>query len=234
MKINALMAIGLILPALALGPVGCETMKEHKIASGAVIGGATGALAGGVIGHQTGNKTAGALIGAATGAAIGGGIGWYLDRQEEKFRKIEDVEVIRTESAPPVSTETLQTEARPVEHLTLRMNNEVLFAQGAASLTAEGTQKVAQIAQVLRDYPDALVIVRGYASSEGRDDYNLGLSQARADMVKNTLIANKVSPARITSIGMGESNPIASNDTETGRIQNRRVEIEVFPPEDVK
>ena len=234
MKIKSLMAIGALLPALLMGPAGCETMKEHKVASGAVIGGATGALAGGVIGHQTGNKTAGALIGAAAGAAIGGGIGWYLDKQEEKFKKIENVEVVRSETAPPVTTDTQQTAAKPVEHLTLRMNNEVLFEKGAASLTAAGTQKIAEIAQVLHDYPDALVIVRGYASSEGRDDYNLGLSQARADMVKNTLIANKVTPSRITAIGMGESNPIASNDTETGRVQNRRVEIEVFPPEDVK
>ena len=230
----------LFLPLLLGGLIGCQTMSENKIASGAAIGGVTGALAGGVIGHQSGHATEGALIGAAAGAAVGSGVGWVLDRQAKKFDEIEDVEVeTYEESSGDTGTysqggETGGAVEPEPAHLTLRMDSEVLFEKGSSQIKPEGSQKLAEIAQVLRDYPDSKIMVKGYTSSEGGDAFNQDLSQRRADVVRNHLIANKVAPGRITAIGMGSSNPIASNDTEIGRMQNRRVEIDVFPSEEVR
>lgn len=218
-----------LIPTLALGTIGCETAKKHKTATGATVGALAGAAAGAAIGHQSGNRTEGALIGAAAGAAMGGGIGYYLSRQEKEFDKIEDVDVDSYEAEPATATEPAQP-----AHLTLRLDDQVLFEKGSAALTAQGTQKIAEVAQVLREYPESEVIVKGYTSSEGDEQYNLQLSRDRAAVVADTLVANKVNPARITAIGLGESNPIASNETEAGRAMNRRVEIEVFPTEEVR
>ena len=224
MKLKSCLIVVALLPALLMGPLGCETMSEHKIVSGAAIGTAAGALAGGIIGHQTGNRTAGALIGAAAGAALGTGIGYYLDRQAKKFEQIEDVQVEKVPQAQ--APETGRT--RP-EHLTLRLSNQVLFERGSSALAPRGTDKMQEIANILKEYPDSNVIIKGYTSSEGDDASNTALSQRRADAVKNTLISFSVNPARMQAVGLGESNPIADNATEAGKAQNRRVEIEVYP-----
>ncbi|HOE96997.1 MAG TPA: OmpA family protein [Candidatus Sumerlaeota bacterium] len=228
-----LLAAGLILPT------GCETMSEHKVASGAAIGAATGAVAGGIIGHQSGNKETGALIGAGVGALAGAGIGYALDRQADDFDKIEEVEVERHPAEDYKEEDyeeggAYEEEEPPVEHLTLRISSEVLFDKDSATLTPRGKQKVAEVAAVLLEYPDSDVLVKGYASSEGAEAYNLELSERRAKAVQNELIANRVSASRIQAIGFGEADPIASNETEAGRALNRRVEIDVYPRGEVQ
>lgn len=239
MKIKRLMVTLLALPVLLLGPIGCQTMQEHKIATGSAIGAGAGALLGGVIGHQSGHTEGGALIGAATGALLGGGVGYILDRQAKQFQAIRDLQVEKVPAGPEVVAPPPAPNAPPVqeqrpEHLTLKMQSEMLFQRGSSALTPEGTQKLAQIADTLRQYPDSDVIVKGYTSIEGGDALNMNLSQARASVVKNTLVAYRVAPERITAIGMGSSNPIANNDSEVGRMQNRRVEIDVFPRGEVR
>ncbi|OPZ09010.1 MAG: putative lipoprotein YiaD precursor [candidate division BRC1 bacterium ADurb.BinA292] len=101
-------------------------------------------------------------------------------------------------------------------------------------MTPRGKQKVAEVAAVLLEYPDSDVLVKGYASSEGAEAYNLELSERRAKAVQNELIANRVSASRIQAIGFGEADPIASNETEAGRALNRRVEIDVYPRGEVQ
>ena len=208
-------------PVILMGLTGCQTMKEHKKTTGAVLGAATGAAAGAVIGHQSGNRTEGALIGAAAGAAIGTGVGALLSRQAEQLEKIEDVEV-----------QTDQTAGN--EHLVVRMSSEVLFEKSSSALKPQGLSRLAEIAVVLRESPESRVIIKGYASAEGEDEYNMKLSQRRADSVRNALIGERVAQSRISALGMGESNPIAGNDTEAGRASNRRVEIEVFPGSEIR
>ncbi|MEN6626351.1 MAG: OmpA family protein [Candidatus Sumerlaeia bacterium] len=218
-------------PAMLLGPLGCETMQEHKRTTiGTATGAAVGGLAGGIIGHQSGHKGAGVAIGAATGALIGGGIGYALDRRAaDRLRQIQGVDVQVNQEAKTDTGETVP------QRMTLRVSNEVLFERGSAALSPEGSRKIAEIAAVIRDYPDTSVNVRGYASSEGGDEYNLQLSQRRASAVADTLVANKVDQRRLAQVtGLGESNPIGDNSTEAGRAMNRRVEIEVFPTADIK
>lgn len=239
MKIFSAM-LSLILLASAFAVTGCETMREHKVASGAVIGTAAGAAAGAAIGGK-GDRLEGALIGGAAGAAIGTGVGYYLDRHAKRYERVQGVEVVKvpqqtTEPLPPSPsyaeagrTDPLPTTTAP-PHLTLRISNEVLFAKDSSVLRAEGVDKIRQIAEILNEDSTARVVVKGFASSEGSDSYNLRLSQDRATMVKNQLIADgNVAESRITALGFGESSPIADNSTEAGRARNRRVEIDVIP-----
>jgi len=212
----------IIVAAMILSTFGCATMKEHKVASGAVIGGVVGAAAGAAI--DSDNRGRGAAIGAGVGAAAGAGVGYLLARQAARYDKIDGVDVTKV---PEEKNEVGQV-VEP-EHLNLKISTDVLFSQNSSALTTTGSEKLADVAAVLKDYPDNRVVVIGYTSDEGTDAYNMDLSSRRAAVVKNELIRRGVSSHRIEAIGMGESNPVADNDTEWGRSQNRRVEIEVFP-----
>lgn len=236
------------LAALTGGITGCQTASEHRTETGAIVGGVLGATAGALIDDD--NRWRGGAIGAAAGAAVGGGIGYVLDKQKESFDRIEDLEAekrsvpVYYEAAEPPSEAVPVGAAPPVappvpsaettEALTLTMSSELLFERGSSAISQQGAMKIGEIANVLRQYPDSFVIVKGYTSSEGEDSYNLQLSQRRAEMVKNQLVANRIDASRITALGMGESMPVASNETEAGRIQNRRVEIDVIPRGDVR
>lgn len=239
MKTKGLLITLALAPALLLGPVGCETMQEHKIASGAAIGTLAGAGVGALIGSHGGNAGKGALIGAAAGGLLGTGVGYYLDRQAKQLQQIQGVEVEKApagpvEVAPPPVPDAPAPVRQAPEHLSLKMNSELLFQRGSSALTPQGTQKLAEIAATLAQYPNSDVIVKGYTSSEGGDALNMDLSKRRAEVVRNTLIANRVAPERVSALGMGASDPIASNATENGRMQNRRVIIDVIPREEVR
>lgn len=210
----------LCVASLAFASTGCQTMSDHKIASGAVLGTLVGAAAGAVISDDSGK---GALIGAAAGGLLGTGVGYYLNNQAKKLEAVEGVDVVHVPA----------TQMEP-EHLTLQMQASILFEVGSSALKQAGTMKVAEVSATLREYPNSTIIIKGYASSEGADDYNLALSKRRAEMVRNTMIGNHVAPSRITAVGMGESSPIGDNSTESGRSMNRRVEIDIFPTSDVQ
>lgn len=250
MEQNLLRVVSLgLVGVMGSGLVGCQTANEHRTATGAIAGTIVGATAGALISDD---KAKGALIGGVAGAAVGGGIGYLLQRQKDKFDEIEGVEaqqetvyVPQTQaSAESAGTATATADSGvsgeataqnvdfiPAQGLTMKLQEQVLFSYDSSALTPAGSAKIGEIAAVLREYPDSDVFIMGYTSSDGDDSYNTQLSQRRADSVKNTLIANQVAPSRITSLGMGSSNPIASNETEAGRSQNRRVEIIVVPRE---
>jgi len=105
--------------------------------------------------------------------------------------------------------------------------SDVLFDFDKATLKPETREKLAKISGILLTYPTLHVKVEGYTDSIGSDDYNMQLSQKRADGVRDYLDTNGISPNNITAVGLGKSNPVASNDTATGRQQNRRVELVV-------
>ena len=229
-KMSNLLALLLVPALLALG-VGCQTMQEHKIATGAVIGTAAGAAAGAAIGGKD-NRTEGALIGAAAGAAIGTGIGYYLDRQAKKYDRIEGLEVEKVEQTTKTPADEVgKLPATTPPHINLRISSEFLFEKDSSALKAEGVTKLAEIATVLKEDADSRVIIKGYTSSEGSDAHNTELSERRANAVKNQLIGAGVEASRLTAVGLGESSPIGDNATEAGRARNRRVEIEVIPSE---
>lgn len=102
----------------------------------------------------------------------------------------------------------------------------IYFDTGRDTLRTESDPALAQVGLLLRDQPDLRLMVVGHTDSIGNADANIRLSQRRAERVRDALVARYgVSPARLTAQGVGSATPVAGNDTEHGRQQNRRVEL---------
>ncbi|MBI3620864.1 MAG: OmpA family protein [Nitrospirae bacterium] len=108
--------------------------------------------------------------------------------------------------------------------------SDILFDFGKATLLPPTQSKLAQLAKILSAYADRKIIVEGHTDNIGGDAFNLQLSEARAESVRNALIDNGISPDMISAVGFGKTKPVASNDTAAGRQQNRRVEVVVLNP----
>lgn len=216
---SSLLAFTLLLSGtLALS--GCTTnpytgeSQAGKSGAGAGIGALVGAGVG-VLSSSKKDRGKGALIGAASGAALGGGIGYYMDVQEAKLReKMRGTGVSVT---------------RQGDNIVLNMPNNVTFDSSSSTLKAAGTTTLSGVAMVLKEYEKTAVNVVGYTDSTGTRDLNMRLSQQRAESVASSLIAQGVAANRLRTQGMGPDNPVASNSTETGKAQNRRVEITLSP-----
>ena len=207
---NKLM-IGAAAAAMALTAcegAGLTTNQAYGAGGGALAGAALGTLAGGDDGRN-------AAIGAAVGALAGGAVGTYMDRQERALRE-------RTANTQ------IQVE-RQGDQIALTMPSSVTFSVNSADLKPEFYGPLNEVAATLNEYPSTAVDVVGHASSDGPDDYNQQLSERRANSVSNYLTSQGVAPVRIQAYGRGETQPIASNDTEAGRAANRRVEILLTP-----
>ncbi|WP_261594701.1 OmpA family protein [Pseudoalteromonas holothuriae] len=188
---------------------GCEMTNTGK---GASIGAATGA----VLGKATGNhKDKRIFIGAAIGAIAGAAIGDYMDKQEAAFRKElagSGVEVIREG-----------------DNMRLVMPSNITFASGQASISPNFYQTLDAITKVMNKYEKTLLNIVGHTDSTGSQALNQQLSEQRANSVKNYLLGQQVLAVRLRTQGMGESQPVASNESEQGRSKNRRVEIQIVP-----
>jgi outer membrane protein OmpA-like peptidoglycan-associated protein len=205
----------LVVLLITLFAVSCATTSDDpnaKTKRGAGVGAAAGAVAGAVIGNQSGNPRTGAAIGAVAGAAIGAAVGRRMDKQEQELRQIEGVEV-----------------SRPSEgEIEVRLTNDILFDVDSSSLRPESRATLRDLANNFRQYTDINIIdVEGHTDSTGTDDYNLRLSDRRADSVRDFLVSEGVPGNRISARGYGETQPKASNNTAEGRQLNRRVEIHI-------
>ena len=184
---------------------------NKKAKQGAGIGAAAGAVAGAVIGNQSGNNRTGAVVGAAAGAAIGGAIGHRMDKQQQELKQIPGVEV-----------------TRPAENqIDVRLTGDILFDVDSSSLRPESRTTLNDLANNFKQYPDEVFDVEGHTDSTGTSEYNMGLSQRRADSVRSYLSQDGVPSSRINAVGYGETRPKASNNTPEGRQLNRRVEIHI-------
>lgn len=181
-------------------------------------GAAIGAAVGGIFGALTSDsddKVSGAAKGAIIGAAIGAVGGNLLDRQEEALRQDlnnNDVKIENTGS-----------------ELIVTMPQDILFAVDSAELAPSMISDLGVVARNLLQYPDSKVDVRGHTDNTGSAIYNQDLSRMRADAVAQVLYRNGVPYDRVNSVGYGEDRPVASNLTEAGKAQNRRVEIVIVP-----
>ena len=187
------------------------TRKVSKTGVGAGIGAAAGA----VIGQAIGKDTKGTLIGTAGGAAVGAAIGNIFDRQEKDLRnklKGTGVDVKRTGEG--------EIKLTAPENITFDINSYVIKPQFRNTLDS--------VATVLKTYPDSTIVVSGHTDTTGNDAINNPLSINRASSVESYLESQGISTSRITSRGFGSKQPIASNSTEAGRAQNRRVEIAII------
>ena len=186
--------------------------NNAKAKGGAAIGGVAGAIAGAIIGRHKGHTTTrGAVVGGVVGAAAGAIVGNMMDKQEQKLRQIQGVDVTRTSP----------------NELDVRVQNEVLFDFNSAALRPESRDALRQMAGVFQQYPNTTLQVEGFTDSIGTASYNQRLSVRRADSVADYLETLGVSGGRLQTLGFGESQPVSTNSTAAGRQQNRRVEIHV-------
>ncbi|RUR30100.1 OmpA family protein [Vreelandella andesensis] len=195
-------------------PYGGQTQRSST-AMGSGIGAAIGAAAGALSGDSSTSRRDRALIGAAVGAAAGAGVGVYMDRQEQQLRQ--NLQGSRIEID------------RRGDDIVLNMPSGVTFGFDSADLTSEARNSLNQVANVLTEYQDTRVNIAGHTDSTGDASYNQRLSERRAQSVGNYLSQNGVSTARLNTMGYGANQPVASNDSDQGRAQNRRVEITLTP-----
>jgi len=217
--------------ALTLALGGCATTEGQstdKTKKGAVAGAALGALVGGILGFQqdhSGGALKGALIGAAAGGALGAGTGAYMDRQQDEFER----QLASERKAHAVEIERLEN-----ENLKITMSNEVSFDFDSASVKPTFKPTLDKVADIVSRYERTSMAVIGHTDSTGSADYNQTLSENRARSVATYIEGKGVSPSRIQTEGLGETDPRDSNDTEAGRQLNRRVEIFIVPEEGIK
>jgi len=118
---------------------------------------------------------------------------------------------------------------RDGDNVRLIMPNNITFDTDRSDLRASFTEVLNSIILVLNHYPDTTLNIVGHTDSVGSDAYNLTLSNNRANAVAQYLVSQNVAPSRVTSRGAGEKYPVASNDSESGRSLNRRVELSIAP-----
>jgi outer membrane protein OmpA-like peptidoglycan-associated protein len=187
------------------------------------LGGAIGAGTGAIIGSQTGHTGAGTAIGAGVGALTGAIIGHVLEKQEQELKRIEAESYRRDQELQDmIVRRNAETQA-----LVVTLAGDFLFDTDSSTLKPGAYTKLNKIAGVLTSDPSTQIVVKGHTDSRGSEGYNMQLSQRRADSVKNALIQAGVSPARISPVGYGESQPLVSENSPAAWQQNRRVEIEV-------
>lgn len=203
-KVMTITASAVLTAALA----GCQPYmtKRDNTVKGAAIGGGVGAVAAILKGKREADEI---LAGAAIGAGIGAGIGAYMDAQEEKIARIPGTTVERIDD----------------ETLIVRFASDVLFAVDSASLSGGSEATLSEVSGVVREFDKTAVIIQGHTDSTGSDQYNQALSERRAGSVRSYMSNQGVNPARMAAEGYGETQPIASNESASGRAQNRRVSM---------
>ena len=218
MKIaNGLLATAALGAMLATSACTTDPKTGERRISKAAIGGIGGALGGYLLGDIVGgrNDRTEKIIGAGIGGIAGAGIGAYMDKQERDLRARTagtDVQVVRQG-----------------DDLILNIPSGINFAYNSATVEPQFQRTLDQVSQVLGQYDRTYIDIYGHTDSTGSDSYNQGLSERRADSVAAYLESRGVRGARIGTRGFGETQPIASNDTEQGRAANRRVEIKIVP-----
>ncbi len=207
----------------ALALAACTTINPYtgesqvsNTAGGTLIGAGGGAVAGALVGAAVGgDPRIGALIGAGVGGLTGAAIGNYMDQQEAELRaQLQGTGVSVT---------------RAGDQIVLNMPSNITFATDRSEVQPQFLPVLNSVAIVLRKYDRTIVDVYGHTDSTGDDNYNLGLSQRRAVSVATILANNGIDQRRFYIEGKGEREPIASNASEPGRAQNRRVEIRLSP-----
>jgi outer membrane protein OmpA-like peptidoglycan-associated protein len=204
---TALLVVG------AFGMGGCASMNKQQ--EGAVIGAATGAAVGGVVGNQTGSTARGAIIGAVVGGAAGAIIGHQMDQQAKEL----------SQSIPGA------TVARVGEGIEVTFASGLLFAFDSDQILPTAGTNLTELAKSLNKYPDSQLLIVGHTDNVGDNSYNQSLSERRSNSAATYLATQGVARTRLTASGKGESEPVATNDTDAGRQQNRRVEVAIYASE---
>ncbi len=213
--------------ALCIGVVlaGCNNLQK-----GAGIGAAGGAVLGGIIGNIAGNTVIGAAIGTAVGAGTGALIGKHMDKVKAEAEQVKNAEVQEI------------TDANGLDAVKMTFNSGILFATGKADLSPASKQSLSELAALLKKNSTCDVAIQGHTDNVGfrgksaaeSVELNKALSLDRAASVSSYLQSLGVSASQIKEVqGLGQESPVASNDTEAGRMQNRRVEVYLYASQEM-
>lgn len=203
-----------VLTLAVLAAPGCASLNRTE--EGALIGVAAGAAVGAAVGSTGGSTTKGAIIGAVLGGAAGALIGRRMDQKaEELARRLPDASVERVG-----------------EGILITFDSGILFDFDSSGLKDQARSNLAALANSLSDMEDdAVLLVAGHTDSRGSDSYNQALSERRAQAAAAYLMEAGMNPDQLRTMGLGESEPVADNDTDAGRAENRRVEVAVYASE---
>ncbi|MBB4804783.1 outer membrane protein OmpA-like peptidoglycan-associated protein [Chryseobacterium defluvii] len=208
--------IGALFLSSALLLTSCEAVQNSNHQQrGTAVGAASGAVIGGILGNNVGkgkNAALGAVLGGIIGGVAGNVIGSKMDKQAKEIK----------ETLPGAEVE------RVGDGIKITMSESIVnFAFNSSDLTPVAKANLDKLTQVLINNPDTNINIYGHTDSKGTDEYNMGLSERRANSVKSYLMAKGITSARLFAMGEGESKPVATNDTEEGRAKNRRVEFAI-------
>jgi outer membrane protein OmpA-like peptidoglycan-associated protein len=205
------------LATVLVAQTACQTLNTQQ-EKGAVIGAAGGAVVGGAIGKATGSTARGAIIGAAVGGAAGAIIGHQMDQKAKEIQQtVAGAEVTRVG-----------------EGLVVTFASGLLFDVDSSTLRSESKKNLDNLASSLSNFGDSKLLLVGHTDAQGSDEYNLALSRRRSDAVASYLESRGVSSMRVQTSGRGETEPVASNDSDSGRQQNRRVEVAIYASDKMK
>ncbi|HLT43002.1 MAG TPA: OmpA family protein [Sphingobacteriaceae bacterium] len=208
--------LGIALATSAMLITGCSSLTNTQ--KGAGIGAGAGAGIGALIGNKAGNTAVGAVIGGALGGVAGGLIGKKMDKQAAEIENsVPGAEVIKAG-----------------EGIIVKFDSGILFGFDKSDLMPQAKTNIQKLVTSLNENSDTDILVVGHTDNVGRSEYNLGLSDRRAASVRSYAIAQGLDASRIRTEGKGASEPIASNETDEGRAQNRRVEIVIVANDKMK
>lgn len=199
----------IVLAALVLSSVILPSCNSSRRTQGTIIGAAVGAATGAVSSKK--NRAVAILLGASIGGVAGNLIGQYMDKQAAEIRN--DLEGAKVE--------------RVGEGIVVTFDSGLLFDFDSDALRRTTRENLAQLANTLKKYDETDVIIFGHTDSTGDPKYNRDLSERRAESVQDYLTSLSVASNRLQPEGMGESDPVTTNDTEEGRQLNRRVEVTI-------
>ena len=208
----------LALSALALAIAGCATDEVAYRDAGLVIGAASGAVIGAIAYDK--NRTKGAVIGAVGGGLAGAAVGRYMDDQKRDLEK---------NLAQEIKTRQARVDKLPNNVVRITMTNQTAFDTNSTDIKPGFHTTMDKVADVVVRYNKTTLTVVGHTDDVGTNSYNQQLSERRAHSVANYLEAKHVNSMRLAIAGKGETQPVESNSTETGRQANRRVEIYLEP-----
>ena len=208
---NARITTGVL--AITLITAGCSSLSRTE--KGAIIGAGAGGAIGGVIGNQTGSTARGAIIGAAVGGVVGAIIGNQMDKQAGEL----------AQNIPGA------TVTRVGEGIAVTFASGLLYDFDSDRIRSEAAQNLRNLAASLDKYPNTDLLIVGHTDADGPDSYNWDLSERRATSAASYLATQGVARARLRTAGRGETEPVATNDSEAGKQQNRRVEVAIYASE---
>ena len=201
----------------------CGSMSN--LAGGTLIGSGAGAAIGAGIGYLVGGDGKGAAIGAAIGTAVGGGTGAIIgDQMDKKAKELAELENAQVETVVDING---------LKAIKVTFDSGILFATNSATLSAESKEALKQFANGIADMPETNLTIYGHTDNTGTLEVNQRVSKNRANAVEKYLKSCGIASDRMTAEGLAYDFPVASNDTEEGRAQNRRVEVYISANEEM-